>query len=179
MMSAQEGGLTQALADRGLAQGANGVAAQGFSNLYGNKMEQLAASQKDIAQRRVQTAMQLAQARSNQDLGTLQQSGAMIGGLGSLGSNTIQNQIGNNRNAVNDETARNAQGAGLNQNQQQIDQSIKNDAFAQQMASQGPSLGDLLAGLGGSAVGGITGGATGVIGTNLGNKIMPKTPGMT
>ncbi len=54
MFGAQEQGLGQSLANRGLAQGGSGAAYAGFAGLQGNKNEQLANSQRQIADNRMQ-----------------------------------------------------------------------------------------------------------------------------
>lgn len=58
MFGQQEQSLAQALASRGLAAGGGGAVNQQFANLYGNKSEQLAKAQKDIAQRRMEMNLQ-------------------------------------------------------------------------------------------------------------------------
>lgn len=61
----QEQNLAQSLADRGLGGVTSGVGASQFSGLMGNKNEQLARAQQDIAQNRMQMNQQrLAQTRN-------------------------------------------------------------------------------------------------------------------
>lgn len=79
----QEQGMAQSLADRGLAQGGSGAALAGFAGLQGNKNEQLAQSQMQIANQRMQNTTQ-----------RLQQSRELLGNLGTVGANAIQQQYG-------------------------------------------------------------------------------------
>jgi len=75
LFGAQEQGLSRALASRGLAAGGSGAAAVQYSGLQGNKNEQLAASQRQIADNRMNnTVNRLQQVRSHiNNLGTLGQ----------------------------------------------------------------------------------------------------------
>ncbi len=75
--------LTQSLASRGLASAPSGAAGLGFSGLQGNKMEQLARAQTDIANKRMENNLQ----RLNQTRGFLSQ-------LGGQGASAIQDQYG-------------------------------------------------------------------------------------
>lgn len=97
MFGKGEQNLAQSLASRGLSQAPSGVAAQQFSGLHGNKMEQLAASQRAIADDRMKMNLQRL-------------------------SNTRQwmNQLGGGANtAINDQFGRNISGTKMHEGQSQ------------------------------------------------------------
>jgi hypothetical protein len=152
----QEQGLAQALADRGLASAPSGVAAQQFSGLYGNKMEQLAQAQRAVAQQRVDNAMQNAQRLGNMSMQ-----------LGQLGQGAMSNMYNRNLAGRQQNMAERASAAGQSLAQQQAQQQALNTQFEQQQATKGPSFGDVLGGIGG----GILGAATGPIGAAMGSNI--------
>jgi len=79
----QEQALAQALADRGLSAAPSGAAQVQFSGLAGNKNEMLAASQRDIAQKRMDM--------NRQRLRDVRQH---YSGLGSQAQSAIQDQFG-------------------------------------------------------------------------------------
>ena len=98
---AQEGNLAQALSNRGLSQST--TAGQAFSGLQGNKFEQLAKAQRQIADSRMQSNMQrLAQTR--QFLGQMgQQAGNEIEGQYQRqmqGANTMWSRMMDKNNAA-------------------------------------------------------------------------------
>lgn len=65
LFGSQEQDLSQSLAARGLSQGASGASMAGFAGLQGNKMEQLAGLQRQIADNRMKSNMdRLSQTRS-------------------------------------------------------------------------------------------------------------------
>lgn len=146
----QEQGLAQALADRGLASAPSGVAAQQFSGMYGNKMEQLANAQRQVAQQRVDNAMQNAQ-----------RTGQMAMQLGQLGQNAMSNMYNRNLAGRQQNMSEKASAAGQTLAQQQAQQNQLNAAFEQQQATKGPSFGDVLGGIAGKAAGIFTGGVAG------------------
>ena len=102
----QEQGASQSLADRGLAASPSGAAGAIFSGLQGNKNEQLAQSQMQIANQRMQNTMQ----RLNDTRNFMAQ-------LGSQGANDIQQQYGRQLAG-----AQNSAGNISNASQQQINQ---------------------------------------------------------
>lgn len=96
---AQANNLSQMLGQRGLADASNGVASQNFSNLYGNQAEQLAGLQQQISQNRIQSALQLAQARTSADLQRQQQAISQYGTSAGL-ANTANNAVGQNQGFI-------------------------------------------------------------------------------
>lgn len=135
-----EQSLSQSLANRGLSN--SGIAGQEFSNSLGNKNEQLAGLQTQIAQNRMQMNQQ-----------RLAQTQNFMGQLGQQGQNAIQGQFGRNlqgqqfSNDVNQQKFANNMGIlGATQGQ-------GNEQFSQYQQSQKP--GDFAAGLGSAlAIGG-------------------------
>lgn len=79
----QENDLAQSLASRGLSQAGSGAALAGFAGLQGNKMEQLAASQRNIADSRMKNTME-----------RLNSTRSYLSGLGQQGASAIQDQFG-------------------------------------------------------------------------------------
>jgi len=95
-----EGALTQALAARGL-EGGGGAPTAAFSGLMGNKLEQLAGQQRQIAQQRMAMNLQrLAEVRGAVDAAQQQ-------GLATYGTQLTANQQGieNRRNQLKDAVA--------------------------------------------------------------------------
>lgn len=92
--------FAQKMASRGLSAG-GGVPTSLFSNMYGNQQEQLAQLQQQIANQRIATGMQLAQAAVQADLGNIGQANTTLGNtIGLLNSDVnamgTQNQyLGN------------------------------------------------------------------------------------
>jgi hypothetical protein len=154
----QEQGLAQALADRGLAAGPSGVAQQQFSGMYGNKMEQLAGAQRQVAQQRVDNAMQNAQRLGNMSMQ-----------LGQLGQGAMSNMYNRNLAGRQQDMSERASAAGQSLAQQQAQQQQLNTQFEQQQATKGPSFGEVLGGIGGGLVGAATGGIGGAFGKSVGS----------
>lgn len=145
--AAQGQNLAQMLSDRGLGSGANGVAAQSFSGLAGNQNEQLANAQFNIAQNRIQTAMGLAQARTQADLSRLgttgglqQNAGSLSLGLGNLGKDATSNQFNQNLAAINARAALAGNTAQMGQSQNAQTQNTTNEAFNQEVSTRPPSF---------------------------------------
>lgn len=153
MFGTQEQGAAQSLADRGLAAAPSGAAGAAFSGIQGNKSEQLARAQMDIADRRMQNTQQRLQTARTQAMQ-----------LGALGQNAMSNLY--NRNLAgrqqNNSEAMGASGQQMAQTQAQQNQ--LNTAFEQQQETKGPSFGDIMSSIGG----GVLSAATGGIGTALG-----------
>ena len=141
---AQGNNLAQALADRGLSSGVNGVAAQSFSGLMGNQNEQLKNAQMQIAQNRIQTAMGLAQSRTNMDLQRQGQAGQLSLGVGQLGNAAQQAAYGQNLSGIQTRAGLSGTAAQLTMAQQAQQQEIANERFAQLQATKTPSLGEAL-----------------------------------
>lgn len=159
--SAQNQGLSQQLAARGLASGSNGATAQTFAGQYGNQAEQLAGLQQQISQNRINTAQGLAQARNQSDLTQQQNAGNLSTQLGSLGNNAYQGQLGSNMAGAENQYNELAGGQANALNNQIGQQNINNTQFQQQQAtSLGGALGGALTGGLSSAIGGLTGGLT-------------------
>lgn len=115
LFGSQEQNLSQSLADRGLASAPSGAAGVAFSGLQGNKNEQLAKAQMDIANQRMNNTMQrLGQTRS------------FLSQLGGQAEHAIQDQYG-----------RQLSGA------QQGNQNLMSAAQAQNMANQTANQGNL------------------------------------
>jgi hypothetical protein len=163
----QEQNLAQALADRGLASSANGAAGAGFSGLQGNKMEQLAKAQMQIADKRMQNTQARLQA-SRQHM-------AQLGGLQQNAVNSMYNQNMQGRqenfNELSKGAAQQDQHTGMQQDQ-------LNTAFQQNEATRGPSFGEVLGAGAGILTGGIAGGLGKGIGTAVGGGIGNKLGGM-
>lgn len=119
LFGAQEQGLAQSLADRGLASAPSGAAGVGFTGLQGNKNEMLAKAQMDIANQRMQNTMQR--------MGQLQ---SYIGNLGQQGANAINQQFGRQSEGAQSQRAGLMGTAGL-----QGQENLRN--FQQQMESFG------------------------------------------
>lgn len=146
----QENMLAQALASRGLSAGASGAAGVGFSGLMGNKLEQLASSQRQIANDRMKMNLErLTAVRGAVDQANQQAQGA-------LNSQRAANQQGidNHRNTLKDAVT-----AG------QVEQGHEDTRFAQNEATSGPSFGEVLGGIGSAALGGGLGSLAGGLGT--------------
>ena len=131
--------LASMLADRGLSTGQSGVANQAFSGMMGNQMEQLAQSQRAIAQQRVDTARGLAQNRA-------QLSSQMSQGLGNLAGNLQGQYYGQNLAGYGARHGQTNKAAELGMNQQALNQNTLNEMFKQQQATRDPGLGDYITG---------------------------------
>lgn len=83
MFGQNENALSQSLASRGLASAPSGAAGAGFTGLQGNKNEQLANAQMQIANDRMNNTMQRIGQQQN-----------FIGQLGGQAQNAIQSQYG-------------------------------------------------------------------------------------
>lgn len=171
MFGGQEQSMASALANRGLAAGNSGVAQQGFSNLYGNKLEQLAGLQTQIATNRINTAKELAQARTQASLQQQAQAGSLVNNLGILGQNAQTNAYNRNLQGSQNTYNQMASAAGLGLQNQQMQQHIQNEKFAQEQATKGPSMGEVLGTAAGGALGAATGGFGAGIGASLGKSI--------
>lgn len=177
----QSQGLSQMLANQGLSEGGSGSANQAFSNVFGNQAEQLAGLQSQIALNRINTAQQLAQARVNTDLAEQGQSSGYATNLASIGQNAKQNAVNNILNAKNTNYNVNAGTAGVNMQNQGLQQSIADTQWQQQQASNPMNIiggilgGALSAGVGslGGAIGKSLGGAIGGGGSGTAGLSMP------
>lgn len=88
----QEQGLAQSLADRGLASSSNGAAAAGYAGLQGNKFEQLAGLQRNIADNRMQMNLQ-----------RLTQTRQMLNQMTDQGTKAINDQYGRQLSGVQEQ----------------------------------------------------------------------------
>lgn len=146
MFGQNDQSLAQALSDRGLSS--SGVAGQQFSGSLGNKNEQLAKIQTDIAQKR----MQMNNDRLNQTRNFLTQMG------------------GQAQNALNSQRDTNFQGTDVAMKQGQMaedylkaQQGQANENLSQyQQTNQASGLGQVAGGLGQMALSGATGGMSGL-----------------
>lgn len=170
--SAQNQGLSQQLAARGLASGSNGATAQSFAGQYGNQAEQLAGLQQQISQNRINTAQNLAQARNASDLSQQQGAGQLSTQLGSLGNQAYQGQMAANQGGAENQYNELAGGQASALNNQIGQQNINNTQYQQQQAS---SLGGVLGGALGGAASSVLGGVGGAVGKSLGNSLVGKT----
>lgn len=153
MFGQNEQSLAQSLADRGLST--SGVAGQQFSGLLGNKQEQLAKLQMNIAQQR----MQMNQQRLNDTRNFLSQMGSQaqqgINEQQQLGREKASdyNQIlGNRANMANSLLGhyQDQQNVGLQQQQQTAHSSGLSNLFG----------GAVQGGMAGAAMGGMSGGSS-------------------
>lgn len=156
MFGKSENSLGQALARHGLSTGASGGAVAGYSGLQGNKLEQLAGQQRQIAQARMQTNLQR--------LTAMQQ--AVNQGQG-LAQNAQKQQFDANQQGVKDYNDMLTGSANAGQREQ--DQA--NADFQQHEATKGPGIGDVLGSVGGSILGAATGGVGSALGAGLGNAV--------
>ncbi len=104
MFGQSENNMAQSLASRGLAASPSGAAGAMFSGLQGNKNEQLAQAQTDIANKRMQNTMQR--------IGQQQQFAAQLGGQA---QNAVQNQFNNQLQGVQLQKGALGQAGGLQQ----------------------------------------------------------------
>lgn len=151
----QENELANVLASRGLSAAPSGAAGAGYSGVLGNKYEQLAKAQQNIAQ-----------ARMDRNLQRLQQTRQMMGNLASEGMGLAGQGFNRAMQARKQQFGETAQAAGSGQTERQMQQEQANKAFEQKQATSF-GLGDVLGAVGG----GILGGATGGIGSALGGKL--------
>jgi hypothetical protein len=164
--AANDANLAQSLADRGLSQGGSMSAIANFGGALGNKNEQLAQLQTQIATNRINTAKELAQSRASADqanqnamLGAQSSAGSLAGNIGQLGMNAQNQQY--NQQLQGAENAYNTQAgaAGQAMQNQNLQQNINNSQWAQDQASN--PLNTILgsaAGSAGKAVGKAVGG---------------------
>ena len=137
---AQGNNLASMMADRGLSSGASGPAAQAFSGLAGNQMEQLAQSQRAIAQQRIQTAMGLAQSRMQASLMGQNNAGQLSLGIGQLGKQAQGQYYNQNLAGVMNRQGHSDRAAQLAIGNQAQQQDISNEFFSQQQATQSPGI---------------------------------------
>lgn len=169
MYGGQEQGLAQSLADRGLGAAPSGAAAQQFSGLLGNKYEQLAKAQTDIAQKRIDVARDQVNKRAQQNLDLLKGSQGVTSDMGKQMAAEQNSQIANqmgartaNENQLSNQTKQEQEQQGLAQNQ-------ANEAMAQQQSTEKEGLGSTLAKGALGAVGtGLAGALTGGVAPALG-----------
>lgn len=126
MFGSQEQGLAENLASRGLSN--SGVAGQQFSNMYGNKQEQLAGLQTDIAQKR----MAMNQQRLQEMHGFLSNLGQQAQGAIGQASNIQNNSLMQDYNMRTDLLSK-------IQNQ-------NNEALGQRSQTSTPSTGEQIGG---------------------------------
>lgn len=157
MFGTQENSLAQALASHGFGAGPSGAAAVSFSGLMGNKAEQLAQSQRQIANDR----MKMNAERLNAVRGAVDSANKM------------------SQSAVSDQYGRNLQGAEAYRNNLKdaftVGEAVNsgNKAnFEQEQATRGPGIGDVLGGAATIGLGAATGGLGSAIGGGLGKKIL-------
>lgn len=141
MFANQEQTLAQKLANRGLAAAPSGVANLSYSNLYGNQNEQLAQAQQSIAQNRINTAKDLANSRMNASLQRQAQAGNLASQLGDLGNRAIGDQFGRNMAGVENQYNRDAGAAGMDMQNQGLQQNINNEKFNQIQATKEDDFG--------------------------------------
>lgn len=146
LFGAQEQSLAQAMSDRGLGAAPSGVSSQGFSNLYGNKTEQLKNAQFQIAQNRINTAKDLASTRMNASLQAQNQAGQLGLGLGNLARGAQGQAYGQNLAGIASRRGDLKTAADLALSQQAQNQDILNEQFAQRQATRDPSLGEAMEG---------------------------------
>jgi hypothetical protein len=148
MFGQQENSLAQALANRGLSAAGSGVANQQFSGLMGNKFEQLAQSQRQIADDRMK-----------RNLERLTQTRDFTSRLGSLGQDALNSQF--NRNlAGQDSRQANLRGAaGLDISKYSAEQAAAEASAKSRKENEKASLMDAI---GKGAYSGVQGGISGL-----------------
>jgi len=156
--------LSQMLAERGLSGAPSGAAGSGFSGLAGNKFEQLAKAQTNIAQQRMQTTMQ--RLNSNRSYMNSLMNSEME--MRESARNRIFNQSMQGRQQGMQETqiGANQQLAARGMEQNQL-----NTGFEQQQATKSPGIGSALGGLVGAGVGSLAGGLGTGIGASVGKNL--------
>lgn len=154
MFGEQENSLSNSLAMRGLSNSASLSGSQ-FSGLQGNKMEQLAKMQTNIADKRM-----------NNNMNRLAQTRSYLSNMGSLGNTAIQNQFGRNVSGL--EYSQNAQNQSL-QNMMSIygmKEGLAQKSFQSKQDNQQPTIWDAAskglysgveAATGGAVAGGLSG----------------------
>lgn len=162
----QGNNLAAMLSQQGLSSSANPSAAA-FSGLLGNQNEQLAQSQLSIAQNRVNSAMQLAQARTSADLNRQAQNNQLMGNLGDLGQVALSNQFGRQLAGSENTYNQNAGTAGLTLNNRSLEQNINNSQWSQQQQSAFNPLSII-----GGAISSGLGAFTGAAGKGLANNMV-------
>lgn len=167
----QEQGLAQSLADRGLSAAPSGAAGVAFSGLQGNKMEQLARLQSDIADKRIQTAKGLAESRMQSDLQRQSINNNLLQGLGQLGQTALSGAY--NRNLAGRQQSGNelAQASGQQMQNIGMQQNQANTEWEQRQKTKGPGIGDVLGAIGGGLLGAATGGIGTALGAGLGKSV--------
>jgi len=110
LFGSQENDLAKSLASRGLSAGASGAAGAQFSGLQGNKYEQLAKAQTDIANQRMNNTMQ-----------RLGQTRQFLGQMAGQGAQAINDQYARQSGGVSQNRNALAQSAGIEQGQQSAD----------------------------------------------------------
>lgn len=123
--------LAQALSNRGLSS--SGVAAQQFAGSNGNKNEQLAQLQMNIAQQRMQTNMQ-----------RLKDTRQFMSQLGQQGQNAIQDQYGRQLAGEKQNFGEQQGKADTGMNYLQNEQDQANNQFAMQQSTKRGTFGDAL-----------------------------------
>lgn len=152
MFGQEEQSLASALANRGLAAGSSGVAAQQFAGLQGNKSERLAGLQRQIANDRMQMNLQ-----------RLSQTRQFMNQLGGLGQEAQGQKFAQN-NARMDQLQRQQ---GLDTNQYQAEQAAAQASQASKEANRKLGLADAIGGGVFKGIeGGISAGLGGMIGGN-------------
>lgn len=144
MFGQQEQNLAQMLADRGMAAAPSGVGVAGFSGLQGNKAEQLAKLQTDIAQQRIDKAADMVQKRASLNQQLLGQTQDHMRGLGAQGQEALNKQIANQMGARQQNEKSLADVTEQEQNQMTLEQNQANEAFAQKKATKKSSLGEVI-----------------------------------
>jgi hypothetical protein len=128
---ASEGGLAQALANRGLSN--SGVANQAFVTSQGNKLEQLAGLQRKIADDRMKS-----------NLARLSQTRSFLSQLGQQGQNAIQDQYGRQAGSERDRFNQQVSKANAGQNLLSAQAGQGNINLQQQMATESSGIGGAL-----------------------------------
>jgi hypothetical protein len=134
--------LSQDLASRGLAAAPSGAAGAEFSGLQGNRTEQLAQAQMNIANQRMNNTMQ-----------RIGQQQKFITQLGQQGNTAIGDQYGRNLAGVQNQQGSLNDNIKNSQEQQSLQQNQANEQFAQQQNTRTPSFWEKM---GNAATGGIS-----------------------
>jgi hypothetical protein len=163
MFGAEEQGLAQALAARGLSAAPSGAAGVGFSGLMGNKSERLAGAQRKIADDR----MKMNQQRLDSTRGFMMEGNK-------LAQAAVGDQFSRNRQGVNDyqNTLKDSAHAA------QMLQGQENTGIEQVEATRGPTLGEVatstLGAAGSAGLGAFTGGLGTAAGAGIGKLLTKK-----
>lgn len=154
MFGQQEQGLSRSLASRGLGAAASGAALQGYAGLQGNKYEQLAGIQRQIADDRM-----------NMNLQRLNQTRNYLTNMGGLGAQSINEQFNRQLAGAGAKRQQLSDLAGKTTAQRSMENQANLAAMQDKRAAEKPSLMDAVgSGILGGTSKGVSSGISGLFG---------------